>query len=67
MDRGQKGMKGRWMGRTGGGVGNAGEVGVGWSALQCLELFGFLLSIHIPYREKRCPSSDLGRESFQKE
>ena len=47
--------------------GQPGEVGVGWSALQCLELFGLLLSLHIPYREKTCPSSGLGRESFQKE
>lgn len=33
MDRGQKRMKGRWAGRTRGGVGNPGEVGVRWSAL----------------------------------
>lgn len=31
MDRGQKGMKGRWMGRTGGGVGN--QVRLGWGGL----------------------------------
>lgn len=33
-------------------MGNGGKVGVGWFALQFLELPGAPLSIHIPYKER---------------